>query len=91
MRLCRRCAGLADVGEDLVDDGWVGDIRDDPQCAGTQWAEGHVEFERAFKALGPGESRGFGRFHVVRTARLIGRIRLVGAWLEQFAGHEPRA
>jgi hypothetical protein len=28
---------------------------------------------------------------VVRTARLIGRIRLVGAWLEQFAGHEPRA
>jgi hypothetical protein len=29
MRLCQRRAGLADVGEDLIDDGWVGDICDD--------------------------------------------------------------
>jgi hypothetical protein len=35
MRLCRRCTGLADVGEDLIDDGWVGDICDDPQVAAT--------------------------------------------------------
>ena len=89
MRLCRWGAGLAHVGKNLIDGVRVGDICDDSQCATTQGAHGDVELERAFKALGPGQSRGFGRLVLVWTARWVGRVRLVGAWLVRPAGHDP--
>jgi hypothetical protein len=89
MRLCRWGAGLAHVGEDFIDDVRVGDICDDSQVAATQSADSHVEFKRAFKALGPGQWRGFGRLALVRTVRWVGRVGFVGAWLARPAGHDP--
>lgn len=47
------------MGEDLVDDGRVGDICDDSQVAAAQSTDGHVEFESAVKALVPGQSSGY--------------------------------
>ena len=35
------------------------------QVAAKQSADNHVAFKRAFKALGPGQSRGFGRLALV--------------------------
>ena len=36
MSLRRRRAGLTDVGEDLIDDCWIGDVSNDPQRSTTQ-------------------------------------------------------
>ena len=69
MRLCRWGAGLAHVGEDFVDDCGVGDVGDDSQVAATQSANGHVELERAFESLRPGQSDWLTLLTV--TARLI--------------------
>jgi hypothetical protein len=55
---------VLEVGEDGVDDGGVGDVRDHPQGTGAERTDSDVELEGAFEALGPGQAvRGmlFGR------------------------------
>ena len=71
MRLCGWGAGLADVGEDLIDDGRIGDVCYDPQCAATQRADGDIELESPFESLRPGQSDWLTRLLPTVTDRLI--------------------
>ena len=93
MRLYRWGAGLANVGKDVVDDCGIGagalKRAQGPLTTAAERAYGDIELERAFKALGPGQSREFGRLVLVWTARWVGRVMLVGAWLVRPAGHDP--
>ncbi|MEZ5561290.1 MAG: hypothetical protein R3E86_22460, partial [Pseudomonadales bacterium] len=42
---------LLNVIEDLADEFWIGDVRDDPQLLAADRAEGYIDFEKALQSL----------------------------------------
>jgi hypothetical protein len=42
---------LLNVLEDLADELWIGDVRDDPQLPAAERAKGDIDFENALQSL----------------------------------------
>ena len=76
------------MGEDLVDDGGVGDITNDAQCSAAERAYGDIELERPLESLCPGQLCGFGRFWLACPVRKIRGGGLRGVFFAGCARHD---